>query len=104
MDERQVIDEMAKRIAEQFHPEKIILFGSMARGDHTGDSDVDLLVIVREVDDRRKLRIEIHSAVSGMGLPKDIIVLTTEEFERKRSIPGTIAYPADQEGKVLYAA
>ncbi len=104
MDERKIIDQMVKRIAEQFHPEKIILFGSMARGDYTGDSDVDLLVIMREVGDRRKLRIEIHSAVSGMGLPKDIIVLTVDEFERKRSIPGTIAYPADHEGMVLYAA
>ena len=104
MDERQVIDQMVKRIAEMFHPEKIILFGSMARGEQTGDSDVDLLVIVKKVDDRRKLRIEIHRAVSGMGLPKDIAVLTVEEFERKRGIPGTIAYPADHEGIVQYEA
>ena len=104
MDERQVIDQMVKRIAEMFHPEKIILFGSMATGEQTDDSDVDLLVIMRHVDDRRKLRNEIHRAVTGLGLPKDIVVLTTEEFERKRSIPGTIAYPADHEGMVLYAA
>ena len=104
MDERQVIDQMVKRIAEQFHPEKIILFGSMATGTQTPDSDVDLLVIVREVDDRRRLRNDIHRAVTGLGLPKDIVVLTTDEFERKRSIPGTIAYPAEHEGKVLYVA
>jgi len=104
MDDKQVIDQMAKRIAEMFHPEKIILFGSMATGEPTADSDVDLLVVVREVDDRRKLRIEMHRAVTGLGLPKDIVVLTTEEFERKRKIPGTIAYPADREGRVLYAA
>jgi hypothetical protein len=58
---------------------------------------------MREVDDRRKLRVEMHRAVTGLGLPKDIIILTAEEFERKRKIPGTIAYPADREGKVLYA-
>ncbi len=104
IEERQIIDRMVGRIAEMFHPEKIILFGSMARGDQTGDSDVDLLVIVREVSDRRSLSVAMRRAVNGMGLPKDIVVLTTEEFERKRNIPGTIAYPAEHEGMVLYAA
>lgn len=104
MDERQIIDQMVKRIAEQFHPEKIILFGSMATGTQTPDSDVDLLVLVREVQDRRSLSIAMRRAVNGMGLPKDIVVLTVDEFERKRNIPGTIAYPADHEGMVLYAA
>lgn len=94
---------MAARIAEQFHPEKIILFGSLARGEETEDSDVDLLVIVREVEDRRALRIAMRRALNGMGLPKDVVVLTTDEFETKRRIPGTIAYPADKEGRVLYA-
>ena len=104
MKSEEIIDQMARRIAEMFHPEKIILFGSMATGERTSDSDVDLLVIVRTVDDRRKLRIEIHRAVTGMGLPKDIVVLTSDEFERKRKIPGTVAYPADRDGRVLYAA
>ena len=104
MDNAQIIDQMVKRIAELFHPEKIILFGSMARGEDTYDSDVDLLVIMRVVDDRRKLMVEMRRAVTGMGLPKDIIVLSSDEFERKMNIPGTIAYPAAHEGKVLYAA
>ncbi|MDD3926589.1 MAG: nucleotidyltransferase domain-containing protein [bacterium] len=94
---------MTKRIAERFKPEKIILFGSMARGEATCDSDVDLLVIVSEADDKRSLRIEMRRSLNGLGLSKDIIVMTSEEFEKKRSIPGTIAYPADREGKTLYA-
>jgi predicted nucleotidyltransferase len=104
VNEREVIDRMARRIAELFHPEKIILFGSMARGEQTDDSDVDLLVLMREVSDHRSLRIQMRRAVNGMGLPKDIVVLTVDEFERKRNMPGTIAYPADHEGRVLYAA
>jgi len=94
---------MAQRIAEQFRPERIILFGSWARGTQTPDSDVDLLVIVREAPDPRALRIAMRRAVNGMGLPKDIVVLTADVFETNRRVPGTIAYPADQEGKVLYA-
>jgi predicted nucleotidyltransferase len=98
------IRRMADRLVEQFSPEKIILFGSKARGDDTADSDVDFLVIVRAADDRGELRDAMHRAVTGMGLSKHIIVLTASEFEAKRSVPGTIAYPADHEGTVLYAA
>jgi len=104
MDTNEVISQMVKRIVEEFHPEKVILFGSMARGEQTPDSDVDLPVIMPMVDDRRGLRIAMRRRLSGMGLPKDIIVLTSDEFETKRVIPGTIAYPADEEGRVLYAA
>lgn len=99
-----IIDQMVRRLVEGFRPDKIILFGSWARGEQEADSDVDLLVIVHKVDDRRSLRIDMRRALNGMGLPKDIIVLTSEEFKVKRKIPGTIAYPADREGRVLYAA
>ena len=100
----EIIHQMVGRIVEEFHPDKVILFGSMATEKQRPDSDVDLLVIVQEVEDRRALRIAMRRAVNGMGLSKDIVVLTAEEFEVKRKIPGTIAYPADREGKVLYAA
>ena len=99
----EIIDQMVRRLVEGFLPEKIILFGSWARGEQEADSDVDLLVIVHEVGDRRALRIAMRRALNGMGLPKDIVVLTSDEFKIKCKIPGTIAYPADREGKVLYA-
>jgi len=96
--------EMARRIAVRFHPSRIILFGSAGRGQATADSDIDLLVVVRDIDDRRAMRIAIRRALNDLGVGKDIVVLTDEEFEVKRNIPGTIAYPADKEGKVIYAA
>jgi predicted nucleotidyltransferase len=98
------IVEMARRIAAGFHPSKIILFGSAGRGQATADSDVDLLVVVSQVDNRRALRIAIRRALNDLRVPKDIVVLTEEEFEVKRRIPGTIAYPADTEGTVIYAS
>jgi uncharacterized protein len=98
------IAEMARRIATGFHPSRIILFGSAATGQATADSDIDLLVVVRDVDNRRDLRIAMRRALNDLGVGKDIVVLTDEEFRIKRKIPGTIAYPADREGKVLYAA
>jgi len=99
----QIIEEMARRIAEKFSPQKIILFGSRAKPNPPADSDVDLLVIVRSAKNRRQLRIAMRRAVNGLGLAKDIIVMSNSEFAIKRKIPGTIAYPADREGKVLYS-
>jgi uncharacterized protein len=99
----EIIHQMVRRIVDLFQPQRVILFGSWARGEQNADSDVDFLVIVKEARDRRSLRIAIRHALTGFGLPKDIVVLTPEEFEIKSKIPGTIAYPAAREGKLLYA-
>ncbi len=96
------IQEMVRRIVEQCHPEKIILFGSYARGTAGPDSDVDLLVVKNVSDSKRKERLDIRLALHGVGLAKDIIVVTPEEVERYKDLVGTIIYPALREGKVLY--
>ena len=96
------IEEMVRRIVEQFHPEQVILFGSYARGQAGPDSDVDLLVVMPVSGSKRKTAIKIDLALAGMGLPKDVIVVTPEEVARLRDIVGTIVYPAVREGKVMY--
>jgi predicted nucleotidyltransferase len=99
---RAKIDEMVRRIVESFHPEKIILFGSYARGDTNVDSDVDLLVVLRGISSKRDERIRIRIALRGLGIAKDVVVATPEEFEAHKNLVGTIIYPAFHEGKVLY--
>jgi len=96
------IEEMVRRIVDRFHPERIILFGSHARGTAEPDSDVDLLVVMHVNGPKRAKRLEIRAPLSGVGLAKDIVVVTPEEVERLRNFPGTIIRPALQEGKVLY--
>jgi predicted nucleotidyltransferase len=96
------IKEAAKRIAEHFHPREIILFGSYARGTADSKSDVDLLVISSFKKKRRQLMIEIDKVLWGLVLARDIVVLTPEEFDTEKEIPGTIARYASREGKVLY--
>ena len=93
---------MAERIAAQFHPDKIILFGSFARGDAGPDSDADLLVVMPVAGPRRKLETDIEREICGMGMPKDVLVVTAEEVERDRDQVGTVIRPALREGKVLY--
>jgi len=98
-----MIEEMAARIAKRFSPERIILFGSHARGGEAGaDSDVDLLVLFQEVEDPRARAVELYGALIGYPLAKDIVVSTTGRFERYRNVVNTVYWPAAREGKVLY--
>ncbi len=100
---RRMINEMVNRIVNHFNPEKIILFGSHARGDAGPDSDVDLLVVMPVTGSKRKKMVEIGVALHDIPLAKDIIVTTPEDFEWRKEIVGTIERPAAREGKVLYA-
>lgn len=97
-----ILKEATERLVSQFHPEKIILFGSQARGTATERSDVDLMVICRTFEKRRALMVEMDRALRGLRADIDVVILTPEEFELDRQIVGTIARPAATEGRILY--
>jgi predicted nucleotidyltransferase len=102
-DARSAIEEMVHRITERFSPDRIILFGSHARGDARADSDIDLLVLFSDVEDPRARAGEIYAALIGCSaIPKDIVVSTTARFERYRNVVNTVYWPAAREGQVLY--
>jgi len=94
---------MVTRIVAQFAPERIILFGSHARGDAGADSDIDLLVVMSVEGSKRKTRLNIRAALHDISMPKDVIVSDSSEFEWRKDVVGTIEWPAYREGKVLYA-
>lgn len=96
------IREMVRRIAAQFHPDKIILFGSHARGDARPDSDVDLLVVMPVEGSKRQKATEIDMALADRLVPLDLIVVTPEDFERGRHQIGSLLRPAVLEGRVMY--
>ena len=98
-----IIDEMVLRIVERFDPERIILFGSAARGNAGPDSDVDLLVVMPVEGSRREKAVEIGVAVNDIPVPKDIVVTRPEDFEWRKEIAGTIERPAAREGRLVYA-
>jgi predicted nucleotidyltransferase len=96
------VREMVRRIVTAFDPERVVLFGSHARGEAGPDSDVDLLVVMPVTGSRRAQQVRIRLELRGLGVAKDVVVVTPDEVERLREIPGTIVRPALREGKVLY--
>lgn len=99
----EAIQEMVRRIVAGFDPQRIILFGSHARGDAGPDSDVDLLVVVPVEGSRREKAVEIGVQLNDIRVPKDILVTTPEDFEWRKEIVGTIERPAAREGRLLHA-
>ncbi len=98
-----VLDEIVRRVVRVAQPDRIILFGSAARGDMGPDSDVDLLVIKSEDVHRLRLAEEIYMGLAGVGVPVDVVVVTTRDVERYAGKVGTIITPALEEGKEIYA-
>lgn len=98
-----VLQEVVRRIVEAVAPEKIILFGSAARGQMGPDSDLDLLV-VKACENRREVSQAIYRSLRGIGGPKDVVVVTPEDVEEQKDIPGMVVRAALREGRVLYAA
>ena len=99
---QQILSEATQRLVARFAPARIILFGSQARGTADDRSDVDLLVVCAVPGRKRDLMVAMDRTLCGLGIARDVIVLTPEEFERDCHITGTIARPALLEGKVLY--
>jgi len=99
---RQTIAEMADRIRERFHPDKIILFGSYARGDANDASDVDFLVILRTDLPKPKRSAPMYSLLRDYPCGKDIVVYNPDEVTDYQHLPTSLIHRALAEGVVLH--
>lgn len=106
MDE-QILESMTAEIVDELHPDKIILFGSRARGDALDRSDVDLLVIVPDSEHtarhRRKIEGRLYRRLSRFPVSKDVLIFTRKEVERWEKVRGHIVESSLREGRQLYA-
>jgi predicted nucleotidyltransferase len=96
------IVEAVRTLVEAAHPERVILFGSYARGDARDDSDLDLLVIEREVPDKAKEMVRLRRALRPLRIPVDVLVASVAEVEDIGHLPGTPLYWALREARALH--
>ncbi len=99
-----ILQEIIRRVVEVAKPEKIILFGSAARGEMGPNSDVDLLVVKKGKFDRSRLVGDIYMKLHGVGQAVDVIVVTPREVERYRNTHCLVIAPALREGREVYHA
>lgn len=97
-----ILEAMAGRLTNRFNPERILLFGSRARGRAAEWSDVDLLVVMPDGTDRRQAAIEMHVALGDIPAAKDIVVTTPAHIAQRGHVIGSVLRPALREGTVLY--
>jgi uncharacterized protein len=102
--DKQVLDDMVRRIIDAVNPRCIILFGSAARGAMSVDSDLDLLVVMPEGTHRRRTAQTVSRSLKGLGFAKDIVVVTESDIRNYGENPSLVIYPALRQGKELYHA
>src|SRR2546425_9152316 len=90
MVDQDTMKEIARRIVEAAKPDRIILFGSRARGDASPGSDVDLLVVKSDVRSRREIADQIYLKLIGIPVSIDVLVLTPDDIIKYAEAAGTI--------------
>ena len=97
-----ILDTIIERIVEVADPERIILFGSGARGEMGPHSDLDLLVVKEGSFDRRKLVGDVYMNLIGVGQAVDVVIVTPEEVKEYGDTHALVISPALTEGQEVY--
>jgi predicted nucleotidyltransferase len=102
VDER-LIAEAIRRLSEAAPESRVILFGSAARGELTPDSDLDFLVVERDVENRHAEMVRLTRALRPLGIPVDVIVVSERYAEEWGPAKGSMVHAALTEGRVVHA-
>ena len=93
------------QIVATFHPERVYLFGSQARGTPRPDSDIDILVVVSTADEPPyRLAALAYVALAPLGLPLELLFMTRDEFDERALATASLPARVLSEGRLLYAA
>lgn len=102
MTETNLLQVITSAIVDRFHPQRIILFGSQARGERTGSSDLDLFIEMETQAPPPERAVEVSSLFGLRPWSLDVVVYTPDEVQRLRKVHGTLLSVIEAEGKVLY--
>lgn len=97
--DKEMMDEIVERIVKLIHPEKIILFGSRARGDARSDSDIDLLVVADSTQPRYQRAAPLYGVLSDILIAMDILVYKPEEVQEWSEVPQAFVTTAIRGGR-----
>ena len=100
-----VLAEVVRRLADAYHPDRIYLFGSAARGEAGPDSDYDIMVVVpdQSPDEYRNCDLA-YRVLRGLRVAKDVLVWSRTEFEKRLHLNASLPSTVLREGKLMYAA
>ena len=98
----QKIAEISEKIAREYNPEKIILFGSYAWGEPTRDSDVDLFIVKNGTKTRLEMIREVYDIIFSSGEAVDVLVYTPEQLEKRKKMGDPFIMKILNSGKLLY--
>src|SRR3954469_2098083 len=99
-DQEVILANLTRELVQRFAPERIVLFGSRARGDHHPDSDYDVIMVLGDV---QYPEMDVRMIVQQLFSNVEIFVGSRDRFDRRRTDVGTLEYAADQDGRILYA-
>ncbi len=98
------IKRLTELLIEAAKPNRIIMFGSQARGEAGEDSDFDVMVVEEAVPDRVGEMVRLNRLVRSLAIPVDLLVVSAEKFNYWCDTPGNVYFEAATEGEVLYEA
>jgi len=97
-----LVSDIVRRIVEAAQPEKVILFGSQARGEARPNSDFDVLVIKQSDEPRYRRSAPLYAALADLPVEVEVMVYTPEEVEEWRGVPQAFVTTAVREGMTIY--
>jgi predicted nucleotidyltransferase len=105
MKKEEAIVEITRRVVEYFHPERVYLFGSAARGDMGPDSDLDFCIVLPDDAPKELYKARAREAIRGVGIAVDLIRLSARDFDRRaKYVAASLPASVLREGRLLYDA
>ena len=96
------INKIVNKIAKEFRPEKIILFGSYANGKPDKNSDIDLCIIMKNVSSPYQIAYKIEKLLDDFMVPTDIVVYSQHEIEEWKNVKMAFPTIIMKTGKIVY--